>query len=79
MLGKVNRPGAFVMTKQFDVTQALALAGGLATFADAGKISILRREGGSQQAIPFNYKDVEYGRKLDQNILLYPGDVVVVP
>ncbi len=57
VMGKVNRPGAFVMTKQLDVTQALALAGGLATFADAGNISILRRSGGSQQAIAFNYKD----------------------
>ena len=79
VMGKVNRPGAFVMTKQLDVTQASALAGGLATFADAGNISILRRSGGSQQAIPFNYKDVEYGRNLDQNILLHPDDVVVVP
>ena len=79
VMGKVNRPGVFVMTKQLDVTQALALAGGLATFADAGNISILRRDGGSQQAITFNYKDVEYGRSLDQNILLHPGDVVVVP
>ena len=79
VLGKVNRPGAFVMTKQLDVTQALALAGGLATFADAGNISILRRDGGAQQSISFNYKDVEYGRSLDQNILLHPGDVVVVP
>ena len=35
VMGKVNRPGAFVMTKQLDVTQASALAGGLATFADA--------------------------------------------
>ena len=77
VMGKVNRPGAFVMTKQLDVTQALA--GGLATFADAGNISILRRQGGSQQAVTFNYKDVEYGRNLDQNILLQPGDVVVVP
>lgn len=79
VLGKVNRPGEFPLTQDLDVMQALALGGGLATFADADKISILRREGGSQRAIPFDYTDVEYGRSLEQNILLEPGDVVVVP
>ncbi|MEM7540219.1 MAG: polysaccharide biosynthesis/export family protein [Pseudomonadota bacterium] len=79
VLGKVNRPGPIVMAHPTDVTQALALAGGLATFADENKISILRRTGGSQTAIPFRYGDVQYGRDLDQNIMLEPGDVVVVP
>ncbi len=79
VLGKVNRPGAFVMTKQLDVTQALALAGGLATFADAAEITVLRRNRSSQQAISFNYSEVEYGRNLEQNILLQAGDVVIVP
>ena len=79
VLGKVNRPGAFVMSKTLDVTQALALAGGLAVFADKNDISVLRRTGGSQQAISFEYGEVEYGRALEQNILLMPGDVIVVP
>ena len=30
-------------------------------------------------AIRFNYKDIEKGKRLEQNILLQPGDVVVVP
>jgi len=79
VLGKVNRPGEFPLTQDLDVMQALALGGGLATFADADDIQILRREGGAQRAIPFDYTDVEYGRSLEQNILLEPGDVVVVP
>lgn len=79
VLGKVNRPGEFVMTRMLDVTQALAIAGGLAVFADENKISILRRTNGSQKAIPFRYGDVQHGRNLEQNILLQPGDIVVVP
>ena len=79
VLGKVNRPGEFTMAKPLDVTQALAIAGGLATFANASDISILRRSGGGQQAIQFDYSEVEHGRALEQNILLQPGDVVVVP
>ena len=79
VLGKVNRPGEFPLTQDLDVMQALALGGGLATFADADDISILRRENGTQTATPFNYSEVEYGKNLGQNILLKPGDVVVVP
>ncbi|MBZ0173278.1 MAG: SLBB domain-containing protein, partial [Phycisphaerales bacterium] len=79
VIGKVNRPGMFVMTGDTDVMQALALAGGTATFADLKDISVLRREGGSQQAIAFNYAEIEKGRGLEQNIVLQPGDVVVVP
>jgi polysaccharide export outer membrane protein len=79
VLGKVNRPGEFPLTQDLDVMQALALGGGLATFADSKDISILRREGGSQTAIPFNYQQVEYGTNLGQNVLLRPGDIVVVP
>lgn len=79
VLGKVNRPGAYVMSRPLDVMQALALAAGLAVFAEENDISILRRSGGASEAISFRYGDVQYGRDLGQNILLQPGDVVVVP
>lgn len=80
VLGKVNRPGAYVMNRPLDVTQALALAGGLAVFAVEDSISILRRSGaGGQNALLFDYTDVQDGRELGQNIMLMPGDVVVVP
>ncbi len=79
VIGKVNRPGVFVMNSALDVMQALSLAGGTATFAKLKDISILRREDGTQRAIPFNYAEVEEGEGLQQNIILQPGDVVVVP
>ena len=79
VLGKVNRPGAFIMQRSLDVAQALVLAGGLALFAEGDNISILRRNGSSQQAITVKFGDIKYGRNLAQNVLLNPGDVVVVP
>ncbi|MGI9285655.1 MAG: polysaccharide biosynthesis/export family protein [Pseudomonadales bacterium] len=80
VLGKVARPGEFLMTSSTDVTQALALAGGLNTFAAEDDIKVLRRnKDGSQSAIPFNYASVKVGKKLDTNIILQSGDVVVVP
>jgi polysaccharide export outer membrane protein len=60
--------------------QALALAGGLGTYAAENKINVLRRNAnGVQIAIPFRYSDVKGGEDLDTNILLKSGDVVVVP
>lgn len=79
VIGKVNKPGAFVLNQDIDVMQALSIAGGMATFASPNKIVILRRVNGQQTAIPFKYNQVEEGEHLEQNILLKNGDVVVVP
>ena len=80
VIGKVNNPGEFIMSHDIDVMQAMSMAGGASTFAGLNKIKILRRDNsGKQTAISFKYADVEAGRNLEQNILLQPGDVVVVP
>lgn len=80
VLGQVNRPGEFVMTRSVDVMQAIAMAGGPTAFAAVDDIRILRRgDQGSQIAVPFRYKAVQEGNKLEQNILLRAGDTVVVP
>jgi polysaccharide export outer membrane protein len=39
----------------------------------------LRTENGKQVKLPFNYKDVVKGNHPEQNIMLKPGDTVVVP
>jgi len=79
VIGKVNRPGEFPVTRNVDVVQALAMAGGMTPYAAVNKIHILRRSSGKQTAIPFAYGDVEKGQDLEQNIVLKAGDVVVVP
>ena len=79
VVGKVNRPGPIPMTEDTNVMQALSMAGGTAQFAGLKDIMILRGQGAQQTAIPFNYDKVESGRDLEQNIVLQPGDVVVVP
>jgi len=80
VLGKVQRPGAFPLRGPLDVTQALAMAGGLNSFAAENKIKVLRRDAqGVQRAIKFRYGEVRGGDKLESNILLHSGDVVLVP
>ncbi len=79
VIGKVNNPGQFPITMDTTVMQALAMARGLNPFAAAGNITILRRRQNVTVQIPFNYKEVEKGNNLEQNIVLQRGDVVVVP
>jgi len=79
VLGKVNRPGVFPIVRNVDVMQALSLAGGTSTYAALNDIKILRRENGKVRALSFKYAEVEKGKRLEQNIVLQAGDVVVVP
>jgi polysaccharide export outer membrane protein len=79
IIGKVNRPGDYPLSRQLDVMQALSLAGGTTPFASVNNIEILRRDGDKQIAIGFRYGDVEKGKALEQNFVLKSGDTVVVP
>jgi polysaccharide export outer membrane protein len=78
-IGKVTKPGPYPLTPQMRVLQALSAAGGFTEWADTKNILIVRVEGGKESQIKFNYKEYTSGEKLDQNILLKPGDTVVVP
>ena len=79
VLGKVARPGAFNTSKPLTVLQALAMAGGVTTFADESGILVLRRQEFGTTKLPFDYSDVKKGKGLDQNVVLERGDVVLVP
>lgn len=78
--GEVAMRGAYPLSGPRTVMQILALAGGLTEYAHGEDIVIMRPNGnGATRALKFNYKEVSKGRKLEQNILLQPGDTVVVP
>jgi polysaccharide export outer membrane protein len=79
VIGKVNSPGEFDINLETNVMQILSKAGGLTPFASDGNIKILRQQKNKIIKIPFDYGDVEKGKNLEQNIILEPGDVVVVP
>jgi polysaccharide export outer membrane protein len=60
------------------VLQALATAG-FSQFANTKGIYVLRNENGTQKRFPVNYKKLIKGEGNDQNIVLKPGDTIVVP
>ena len=77
--GMVGKPGPYALSSPTTILQALAMAGGLAEFAKKDKIVVMRTEAGQTKTFKFNYKDVLNGKNLQQNILLKPGDTIVVP
>lgn len=79
VIGKVNKPGMFNVSKPLTVLQALSMAGGLTTFAKEEEISVVRQAGSKTVHMPFDYKAVKKGKNLEQNIMLERGDVVLVP
>ena len=80
IIGRVNAPGVRPITAKTNVLQGLAMASGLTPFAEGDHIKVFRTEDdGTTSTIEFDYEDVSRGRKLDQNIFLRRGDVIVVP
>jgi polysaccharide export outer membrane protein len=74
ILGEVNKPGSFSLVVPTNVLEALVNAGGFRDFANTTKIVILR----GNKRFTFNYKQVTRGKKPEQNILLEPGDKIIV-
>jgi polysaccharide export outer membrane protein len=77
--GEVARSGAYPLLPKMTVLQALSSSGGFTQFARSKNIYVLRVTDGQQVKLPFNYSDVVNGKKPEQNFLLAPGDVIVVP
>lgn len=79
VIGKVNRPGVYLMPHPMTVTQALALAGGFNPFAEEGNVLLVRGLGPDQRVYEYDYNDISLGKEMHQNVLLRPNDTIVVP
>ena len=77
--GMVDKPGAYPLSPGMTVLQVISLSGGLKEFAKSKDIVVTRIENGVPFVYPFNYRDILKGKNLRQNIVLKPGDSIVVP
>ena len=81
MLGEVRRQGQVFLTRDMRIIDALSVAGGFTEFAGKRDIKLIRttdRDSRPAEFI-FDYEDFISGRNLEQNVLLLPGDRIVVP
>lgn len=73
--GEIGKSGAFPLVRPMNILEAITIAGGIREFGNGKKIIVMR---GSER-LKFNFNEVIKGKKLEQNILLQPGDHIVVP
>ena len=79
VLGEVRSPGKYVVKTNTTFLQAVTLAGGFADFASKNRILVRRKDNIHDNEVSMNirYKDVISGNQ--KNILLKPGDTVIIP
>ncbi len=78
LVGQVARAGAFPLNGNETLLQMLTRAGGLSVFADRSNIRVVRREGDRVTEYIADYDGIIKG-DLKQDILLRPGDRIIVP
>lgn len=75
--GEVAHPGAYPLRGRVSLVQAIALAGGFTDFANSNGIVVIRTDDKGQQ-IPVRYTDL-ISPDGGQDVVLRPGDTIVVP
>ena len=79
VIGQIRQPGEFPIDFPITVLQAIAKSGGFQEWAKTDRISIIRNEGGREAIIPFDYQALVNGQNLRQNVLVAPGDTIIIP
>jgi len=78
LVGQVTKAGAFPLSGNETLLQLLTRAGGLGIFADRSNIRVVRRDGSRVTEYTVDYDAIIKG-DLKQDVLLRPGDRVIVP
>jgi len=76
--GQVKTPGVYRLRSETTVLQIIPMAGGFADWAKQTKILVIRKENGKESRITVNYKKAMKGNP-GSNLVLRPGDTVIVP
>ena len=74
--GAVENSGAYPVTGELTLMQAVALAGGASQDANLRRVAIFRTIDGQRQAAAFDLVDIRQGQEPDPRV--YSGDIIVV-
>jgi polysaccharide export outer membrane protein len=78
IIGEVRQPGSQTLRNGTTLLQAIAFAGGLTPFASKNNILVIRGNSADTTTFKVRYKDIISGNKPDQNIILKPGDIIMI-
>ncbi|MBK7948600.1 MAG: polysaccharide biosynthesis/export family protein [Deltaproteobacteria bacterium] len=80
VVGGVARSGQIALTRQMRVVEAIATMGGFSPFARKDRIKVIRANADGQNVeFDFNYGAYSRGKAPESNLLLQPGDTIIVP
>ncbi|WP_447985019.1 polysaccharide biosynthesis/export family protein [Nitrospira sp. Nam74] len=80
VMGQVANPSRYFLKSKTTLLQAITLAGGFTTEADRTRIAILRwQDPRTEVRLTANYLDIVLKDGVGENVILRPGDTIVVP
>lgn len=79
IVGQVATPGEFSIDFPLTLLQIIARSGGFQEWAKREEIKVIRRQNGKDKFFHFNYESFVKGKNLEQNVLIEPGDTIIVP
>ncbi len=79
VIGQVTRPSGVPYHAGLRVLDALLVVGGLTEFAAPNRAVLIRTENGKESKTKIRVGDLLDSGDLEQNLLLKPGDVIVIP
>jgi len=77
--GEVRSPGVYPIRSKTTITQAITLAGGFTEFAKKRKIQIIRKWENHTEFIKVNFNKIAEGDTAQDDVVLKPGDTIVIP
>jgi len=79
VVGAVGRSGIMQLNKETRILEAIATMGGFNTWAKKSDVRVLRSSDEGIISYRFNFGAYVAGKAPDSNMILLPGDTVVVP
>jgi polysaccharide biosynthesis/export protein len=77
--GEVRTPGVYRLRSETTILQIIPMAGGFTDWAKQRKILVIRKENGKETRITVDYKKAMKGDDPSSNVVLKPGDTIIVP
>ncbi len=77
--GEVVRPGMYRLQSKTTILEAISLAGGFTPWASPNRITVVRKGKDGEKRIRVRYNKIIKGKDPEGNIMLKPGDTIIVP
>jgi polysaccharide export outer membrane protein len=79
VVGEATNPRALSFREGMTLLDAMIEVGGLTEFASGNRAKIVRRGNGAEREIPARLRDLLGKGDIGANVLLEPGDVLIIP